>query len=74
MVDDAIVEELKKYLADDDYKKLLNLCLEPKKRSEMTHLASQTKMFQMVNNLMKLRALEIQSGRYITAAFVRGYL
>ena len=70
MVANNPIEQLNLFLVDEDYRKILTLCLEPKKRSEISDVTSQTKTFQIVNNLMKLKALQIVSGRYVTAQFV----
>jgi hypothetical protein len=70
MTNDALAQ-LQKYLIDEDYKKLLSFCMEPKQWGEISKLGiKQSKIFQMLKDLKTIEALEFSGGKYLTAANV----
>jgi len=69
------VDELQKWLADEDCKQLLTFCLEPKEWKEISKLKiKQSKMFKMLKELKTSNALQFADGKYYSAPVVREYL
>jgi hypothetical protein len=70
------IEKLKGYLQkDEDYKKMLDFCLEPKEFRDIQGLKiRKDKLFNIVLDLKTMNALEFNNGKYSTAAFVKEHL
>lgn len=69
------IEQLKKYLEDNDYRILLDFCCEPRAWKEISKLKiKQSKMFQMLKDLKTTNALQFNDGKYYTPTFVKEYL
>ena len=67
--------ELRKYLENEDYRKLLTFCLEPKAWNEIRKMKiKQSKLFQILKDLKMAKALEFADGKYYAAAFTKELL
>jgi hypothetical protein len=69
------LDELQKYLADEDCKQLLTFCMEPKEWKEISKLKiKQSKMFKILKELKTSNALQFADGKYYSALVVKEYL
>ncbi|MFP3951095.1 MAG: hypothetical protein ACLFVP_02990 [Candidatus Bathyarchaeia archaeon] len=68
-------KKLEDLLQDEDYKELLNYCLEPKAWKEIRKLKiHDSKLFDLLKDLKKNKALQFSEGKYYTADFAKEYL
>ena len=75
MASDKELADLQNYLKDEDYKTMLNFCLEPKSWDEIRKLkVKQSKLFQIMKDLKVAKALEFNGGKYFTASFAKQVL
>ena len=69
------IEQLKKYLEDNDYRTLLDFCCEPRPWKEISKLKIKNdKMFQVLKDLKTTNLLQFNDGKYFTPMFVKEYL
>ncbi|MFQ6053082.1 MAG: hypothetical protein ACE5OO_02475 [Candidatus Bathyarchaeia archaeon] len=75
MANEKELEELQRYLQDEDYKKLLCFCKEPKSWNEIRKLKmKQSKLFQILKDLKTAKALEFADGKYYSAAHTMEFI
>ena len=69
------IEQLKMFLDDEDYKRVLEFCLEPKSWNEISKLKiKQSKILKLLKDLKVSETLLFADGKYYSAPFVKEYM
>ena len=67
--------QLKEFLGDEDYKKLLEFCCEPRAWREISKLKiKQGRMLKILKDLKLSETLLFADGKYYTAPFAKEYM
>jgi len=75
MPNEKEIAELQNHLNDEDYKTILNFCIEPKAWKEISKLkVKRGKLFQILKDLKTIKALEFADGKYYAASFTQEFL
>jgi hypothetical protein len=69
------VAKLRRYLEDEDYKRLLSFCCEPKTWREIMKMGvKRDRLFDILKDLKLVKALGFADGKYYTTEAARSFL
>ena len=73
--EEELLEQLRRYLEDEEYRKLLSFCCEPRDWRELTKAGvKRDRLFDILRDLKLVKALAFADGKYYTTEMAKSLL